>query len=447
MWIVELAALAERLKSCGVIGAGGAGFPSYAKLSDRAETIILNCAECEPLFRVHRQLLSEYTMQIMTALQKIQKAVGAKEVIIAVKPSYKKAAEAVEYLLGQYPGFRLAFLSESYPAGDEIITIYETTGKIIEPGKLPITQGIILYNVETMLNAYNAIVHNHPVCSKHITIAGAVRRPVTVKVPIGITFREAVELAGGAAEEDCVFLNGGIMTGSIAKPNEVVTKTTNAIIVLPAKHPVVLKKQTKVQTDIQRAMSACCQCRTCTDLCSRHLVGYPIQPHAVMRAATKGMTSDTQACLDSVYCSSCGLCQMYSCPQGLSPRTIIAGLKSGLKAAGVRAPENPVFTGAAPDREYKKIPEKRLIARLGVSQYDRDADFDTGLAAEPKRVKIKLRQHIGAGAEPVVKAGDRVAKADMIAAAPEGLGAAVHASVSGTVEAVTDDYILIRTER
>ena len=145
------------LQNAGVVGAGGAGFPSYAKLNESADTIILNCAECEPLLKLHRQVMQVYANEIMTALETVCDAVGAERAIIAIKPAYKKAVDAIKSQINDFKKISIGYLPEVYPAGDEVVTIYETTGRVVPPGKIPISVGVTVYNVETMLIAYNAV--------------------------------------------------------------------------------------------------------------------------------------------------------------------------------------------------------------------------------------------------------------------------------------------------
>ena len=164
--------LGRIMRENGIVGAGGAGFPSYAKLNEKADTIILNCAECEPLLKLHRQVLEKYAFEIMTALTAVKEATQAERVIIAVKPAYKGAVDAVNANLGSFKDITIGYLPEVYPAGDEVITIYETTGRVVAPGAIPISVGCIVYNVETMLNLYFAMTADKPVTSKYITIAG-----------------------------------------------------------------------------------------------------------------------------------------------------------------------------------------------------------------------------------------------------------------------------------
>lgn len=442
---MELSRLSQIMKSHGVIGAGGAGFPSGSKLNDKADTIILNCAECEPLFKLHRQLLAKYTFEIMTALSYVKEAVGAKKVYIALKPSYKEAIDRVKYYLPSFKDYDIALLPKVYPVGDEIILIYEVTGKVVKPGKLPITEGVIVYNVETMLNTYYAINDDKNVTSKYITITGEIKNPGTFKVPVGITVKEAVALTGGEKTDDCMYLGGGLMTGNIVRGDDPVTKRLNAILVLPKNSSIIQRRLSSADINIHKAMSICCQCRSCTDLCSRHLIGYPIQPHLFMRAVTKGKTDDVKAVLNSAYCSQCGLCEMFSCPQGLSPRSLIGKFKAELRRKGIPPIENPEFTGVDPDREYKTVQMSRLRSRLGVDGYYVPATLDEKEVAADT-VKIMMNQHIGPPAVPVVKTGDSVKIGSLVGSTEGKLGSDCHSSVNGKVISVTDMYVIIKRE-
>lgn len=433
------------LKNSGVVGAGGAGFPSYAKLSDKADTILLNCAECEPLLKLHRQVMQVYANEILTALDTVRETVGAQRAIVAIKPSYKKAVDAVKALLGNFKNIEIGLLPEVYPAGDEVVTIYETTGRVVPAGKIPIEVGVTVFNVETILNAYYAITKGAGVTHKYITVTGAVKNPITLRVPLGITVKEVIDLAGGPTIKEYALINGGPMTGSIAAESDVITKTSNAILVLPPDQYVIKKRTSNPSISLKRAMSACCQCRMCTDLCPRNLLGHPIEPHKFMRNISSGTTNDIKPYLGTFFCSSCGLCEMYSCFQELNPRTLIGIVKGSLRKGGISLPdvtEAPVKE----ERNGRYILKSRLTARLGLSEYNRSAPLDE-TEYKPKSVKILLSQHIGKPAEAVVKMGDTVKAGDMIAAADENaLGVAIHSSINGMVTEVTDKYIVVAAE-
>ncbi len=438
---MDMKELADLLQKNGVVGAGGAGFPTYAKLDKRAETIIMNCAECEPLLKLHRQLLEKHADEIVSVFHLIMETVGAKEAIIGIKKAYKKTVEALKGVIPQYPGVKLGLLDEVYPAGDEVVLIYEVTGKVVRPGGLPIESGVIVFNVETLYNLYRALHKQEPVVDKLVSVVAEVNSPVTVRMPIGATVEEAVALAGGARIKNPVYFVGGPMMGNIMPGTAPITKTTNAILVLPENHYLVQRKRANTEVMLKRAAASCCQCSMCTDLCPRHLLGHPIQPHLFMRAATCKDVQDPNIFLDTFFCCSCGLCELYSCFQGLSPRTLMAEYKNGLRAAGVKAPQVQAAP-VSPARELRKAPMKRLMARLDLAKYDVSAPLKDECVSVDS-VKIPLRQHIGAPAVAAVKPGDMVERGQVIANPASGLSVAIHASISGRVRAADANYITI----
>jgi Na+-translocating ferredoxin:NAD+ oxidoreductase RnfC subunit len=237
------------------------------------------------------------------------------------------------------------------------------------------------------------------------------------------------------------------MMGNLGDENTVITRTTNAIIVLDKSHTLVRHKNRNTAIDLKRAASSCCQCETCTSLCPRHALGHPIEPHKFMRSAANQDFQDASVFLNTFFCCSCGLCENFSCPQGLAPRTLITEYKAGLRKAGVKAPADVRPAPVQESREYRKVPEKRLSARLGVSRYDVAAPLKPDDFWQEERrifkVKIPMSQHIGAPAVPVVEKGARVKRNDVIAKPGNGLSVAVHASVDGTVMEVTDSMIVI----
>lgn len=440
---MDMKELSSILQQNGIVGAGGAGFPTYAKLDERAETIILNCAECEPLLRLHRQLLEKYAKEIVDTFHLVGEAVGAKEVIIGIKKAYKKTIEAVEAVMGEYPEVKLGLLDEVYPAGDEVVLIYEVTGKVVKPGGLPIESGVAVFNVETIYNVYRALNEKAPVEEKLVSVVAEVENPITVKVPIGTPLEEVVARAGRVTTKNPVYFVGGPMMGRIGTGAQPVTKTTNAVLVLPEDHYIIQKATKKNSIDMKRAAACCCQCTMCTDLCPRHLLGHPIEPHKFMLAATCKDIQEPNIFVNTLFCSSCGVCELYSCFQGLSPRSLMAEYKAGLRANGIRPPkvETPPV---GPEREYRKVPMERLMARLDLTKYNKEAPLDESDMAV-KRVKIMLSQHIGAPASAVVKQGDKVTKGQMIAEPGKGLSVGIHASVTGTVIEVNDKFIIIET--
>ncbi|MCI9320499.1 MAG: NADH-quinone oxidoreductase subunit J [Lachnospiraceae bacterium] len=447
---MEIQELKQTLQNIGTVGAGGAGFPTYAKLDERAEIILMNCAECEPLLKLHRQLLEQRAEDILRAFDRIAQTVGAKEAIIGIKREYKATLKAIDRYIDAYPNMRVQLLDGAYPMGDEVVLIYEATGRVIRPGGLPIEEGVAVFNVETVYNVYRGMENSTPVIDKLVTVVGEVEHPITVRVPLGASIKDVIAYAGETTTKNPVYLIGGPMMGNLADETAVVTKTTNAVIVLDKSHSLVRRKNRNAAIDLKRAASSCCQCETCTSLCPRHALGHPIEPHKFMRSAANQDFQDTSVFLNTMFCSSCGLCENFSCPQGLSPRSLIADYKAGLRKAGVKPPAGVVPAPVQESRQYRKVPEERLAARLGLSKYDVEAPLQEDGYWKSKdiihKVKIPLSQHIGAPAVPVTESGAKVKAGDMIAKPGNGLSVAIHASMDGTVREVTEKYIVI-TER
>lgn len=439
---MDMLEMKKALLDGGIVGAGGAGFPTYAKLSDQAETIILNCAECEPLIKVDRQLMIDYVDGILSGMEMLVNTLGAKEGIIAIKKSYTASIEAVNSRIADYKSLKLHILPDIYPAGDEVILIYETTKKVVPQGKIPILVGCVVVNVETVLNIYKKVTSDENVTTKFVTVAGLVKNPITVEIPVGINVKTLIDIAGGFTTEDHVLIMGGPMTGRICSVHDIVTKTTKAILVLPPTCPPITKRQSTTRSNLKAAMSACSQCSMCTSLCPRNLLGSSIKPHEFMRAIANGITYNVDPFMNTFFCVSCGLCEMYSCHQGLSPRRLLDEYKGGLRAKGVKPPEK-LNKPVNELREERKVPEHRLLNRLGLAKFDLPAPM-TKCELEIKEVKLLLRQCIGAPCNAIVKVGDNVMKGQMVGQPPEGaLGVCLHASITGKVTTVTDNFITI----
>lgn len=444
---MEMQALKQVLQESGIVGAGGAGFPTYAKLDPRAEVILMNCAECEPLLKLHRQLMEQQAEAILRIFDGIARTVGAREAVIGIKREYKAAVKAIETYIDAYPDMRIQLLDSAYPMGDEVVLIYEATGRVIRPGGLPIEEGVAVFNVETVYNVYRALERQTPVIDKLVSVVGEVEHPITLRVPIGASIKDVVAYAGDIRAREPAYLVGGPMMGNLATEHDVVTKTTNAIIVLDKSHALIQRKNRNAAIDLKRAASSCCQCETCTSLCPRHALGHPIEPHKFMRSAANKDFQDTNVFLNTFFCSSCGLCENFSCPQGLSPRSLIADYKLGLRKAGVKPPANVEPAPVEESREYRKAPEERLEARLGLSVYNVDAPLQPEdfwrKEQRIRKVKILLSQHIGAPAVPTVEKGAQVKCGQRIADPAQGLSVGIHASVDGRVQEVTERYIVI----
>lgn len=433
----------EMIREAGVVGAGGAGFPTHIKANNRAEVVIANGAECEPLLRVDRQVMENYAGKVVEGLKIVMEISGARKGVICLKEKYHLAVGMLKQVLSTERNMELHLMGSYYPAGDEQQMVYEVTGKVVPPGGLPIDVGAIVNNVSTLVNIANA-VHGIPVTNKIVTVTGEVRNPATLTVPIGTPLRTLVEIAGGPRENsEYTLIVGGPAMGKVESNwSAPVTKTTGGIIVLPSDHRVVSKKTSSLDKDYRLAKSVCCQCNYCTQLCPRNALGLGVEPHKVMRAVgygDAGMMGNANAVFA---CCDCGLCTYYACNMDLTPGKMVTMIKGAMAKKGVK-PEKTIPYEVSESREYKKVPVSRFIERLGLSRYDVPAPLNDK-EIQVDRVTIPLKQHIGMPAVPVVKPGDQVQKGDLIGRVDEGkVGANVHASISGFVAAVTGEYIEI----
>ena len=436
--------LISLVEQAGVVGAGGAGFPTHVKLKAQADTVIINGAECEPLLRVDQQLMADQAGPLLEALDLLVEQVGATRGVVALKEHYHAAVEALERELPTHPKLSVHKMGGFYPAGDEQVIVYEVTGRIVPEGGIPLNVGVVVSNVETALNVLEAVRRQTPVIEKYVTITGAVRTPKTVKVPLGITVAEMLALAGGTTVEHYQVVNGGPMMGKVVPTDSVVTKTTKGLIVVPDGHPLLNSLNRSVPQMLRDAGAACMQCSLCSEVCPRGLLGHRIQPHKMMRLASYGSLCDpTYTPMNAYLCCGCRLCE-YACVMGLQPWKLNNMLKGEMGKNGVRNSLHEQPQQAAPFRQFKRYPVHKLIQQLGLSSYDVPAPMEE-VTVQSQTVRLPLRQGVGAPAQPVVKNGDRVERGTLIAVIPEGkLSANLHASMSGTVTAVTEQEIIIR---
>ena len=443
--------LLEQIVRAGVVGLGGAGFPTGKKLDCRVEWLIVNGAECEPLLRTDRYLMRHNAGRVVRAAGAVARMVGAKHCVIALKRAYTEEWNALEEALvggGTVP-IELFPLDSFYPAGDEQVLVYEVTERVVPPAGIPLDVGAVVSNLATM-NAISDAMDGIPLTKKYITVTGEVKRPTIVRAPVGTSFEECIRLAGGSREERYCVIDGGPMMGKVMSYEEAreaaVTKTTSGIIVLDEDHYLSVLSKTPVGRMKRLASAACIQCSYCTQLCPRNLLGHPLEPHKIMRRFAAG--GDIPSLLDdpvvrqAAICCQCGVCEQYACPMGLTPRRINALIRDEMRKAGIPYERREALWEADPERRNRKLPTKRAAARSGVLDYY-DFEIDTLAEAAPSTVRISLRQNMGAPAQPVVQEGDRVREGQLIARCPEGkLGADIHAGIGGVVTKVTD-YIVI----
>lgn len=444
---METGQILERIRAAGVVGAGGAGFPTYKKLDSKVEHIIANGAECEPLLQKDRETMRQDRAALFEGLAIMQRITGATHVTLAVK---KKNQDVVDEMRAELRARNVNLLvyEDVYPAGDEYVLVYEVTGRQIPPGGIPLHVGCVVDNVETIVNVAHAVA-GRPVVDKYVTITGAVRSPLTTVVPVGARIRDCLELAGGATVPDPVILTGGLMMGGVAQSqDDPVAKNVGGLIVLPRDHYLVRRKTASKPTYTRIGHGQCDQCSLCTELCPRYILGYPIQPHRVMRTLLMTGEAKARASLWAQYCCECNVCSLVACPEQLDPKNICVDAKALLREQKLGRTQDELeqlFLPPHPARKGREIPIETLYNRLGLVEYHHPATF-AKVEFRPRDVRIPLQGHIGQMAKPTVAVGDRVRRGQPIAdVEPNALGCPVHASVDGHVAAIEPRHIVLTT--
>lgn len=429
------------LKDMGVVGAGGAGFPTYVKADSTVEMVLANGAECEPLMHKDAPLMEHFPGEIVAGMKRMMTFTGATRGVFGVKKKNAHAIAAVTPHL-EAAGIEPLLMGDFYPAGDEYELVYMATGKLIPPGGIPLNVGCVVNNVETLYNVERA-AQGHPVTDKFVSITGLVASPKSFWVPLGTSYRELIRRAGGTTTDDFAMLTSGVLMGGISFDlDEVVTKTFGGLIILPADHSLVRRKTTPPEAQRRIGKSACDQCSYCTEMCPRYLLGYDVQPHKVMRSL--GFSKSGAELLNqwAQLCCSCGLCTLYACPEDLYPREACDEAKVDLREAGIKFTQTKPLR-VHPMKDARRVPLSMVRQRLKLDAYDSEAPFDD-VWEEPAEVRLKLSQHVGRAAAPVVKAGEKVKRGQVIAAVDaDSLGVNIHASISGTVRTVDADAITI----
>lgn len=433
--------LFEQIFNAGVVGAGGAGFPTHVKAKSKVEFMLANGAECEPLIHKDVELMENFPEEIVNGFKLMINATGAKLGYFGLKGKNQNAVEKISPLVLK-GGDKMVELGDFYPAGDEYELVYEATKRLIPAGGIPLNVGCVVNNVETLLNVYQAS-KGEAVTQKFVCVTGAVNNPSTFFVPIGTSFHDLIELAGGASVKDFSFFVGGVMMGTFSTNlDDYVTKTTAGLIILPNDHYLVKRKSQPEQNWHRIGKSACDQCSYCTEFCPRYLLGYDVQPHQVMRSLGFTKTGEAVWNMKAELCCACGLCTLYACPEDLYPKEACDRSKKEMRKEGVKYVQTKQVK-VHPMKEGRRVPLKQLIKRLNLQDYNLPTPFKK-IDFSPSIVTILLKQHIGETAIPKVKIGDKVKMGEEIALPPEGkLGAVIHSSINGMVTHITENFIRI----
>ena len=290
------------IREAGIVGMGGATFPTHVKLSSglgKVDTVIVNVSECEPYIVADDRLCQEYPEDVISGLQIVMKVLGLNEAHIALEDNKPKAKAALEKAMEGKPGILLDILPAKYPQGAEKQLIYAVTGREVPSGGLPAAVGCAVVNSATCKAISDAVYAGMPLIRRIVTVSGdIVMEPKNLMVPIGTSFNELLE-AVGHRENPYKVLSGGPMMGAaqydLAVP---VIKGTNAVTILGQKNKFVVDNP------------KCIRCGKCVEVCPMHLM-----PVLIYKAMFTG-DADEMLAVDLMDCIECGCCA-YTCPAGV----------------------------------------------------------------------------------------------------------------------------------
>lgn len=311
------AQLLAAIREAGVVGMGGATFPTHVKLSPPREkpidTLILNGAECEPYLSADHRVMLEETEAVVDGLRIAAKITGAKRLCIGVEENKPDAIEALRRAVGG--DAEVCVLRVKYPQGGEKQLIQTLTGRRVPSGGLPMDVGCVVLNVSTAAAISRAVREGRPVIDRVVTVAGAVREPKNLHVRIGVDIDSVIEQCGGADAQVNKIVLGGPMMGQCAyNPNTPVTKGVSGVLLL-ADH------------ERERALANCVRCGGCVSVCPIGLM--PLMLYAFARKGFYERARDEQHLLDCIECGSCA----YQCPSRLPLVQQIRAAKSALRRA------------------------------------------------------------------------------------------------------------------
>jgi Na+-translocating ferredoxin:NAD+ oxidoreductase RnfC subunit len=450
MDLMETAAdrLSDIIRTYGIEEGGPGGKPPFHKkvsTKKNVDTVIINGTGFEPLVESDRYLLKTESQRIIKAIELIAESLGAEQSFIALNEKYRTAYENFTRALQKRDDVKTVLVEDFYPSGDELVLVYEITGRIVPEGGSTLDVRCIVMNVDTVLNIWNAFSEQIPVTRVFLTCAGELKYPSIVHAHIGVTIGEIISLCGGSTVEEHVAVIGGPLRGYVETDFDTpVSKGTKSVIVLPREHEIVQRLTQPLEVMIRRIKAHCYLWTFCTDFCPLHLLGYAVDPSKIMQQITYNLHDMPVSVLDGVFlCSECGICDLYSSTHALSPSAINSALRRRLREQGYC----PTFSGEKPSvnemRETRKVPRSKIMERLQISRYDR-IHLQRCLKTDPSRVEIMLDQESDVRLKPVVEVGERVPEKGLIAEAPphEG-GAHIHASIDGRVIYLDEERIII----
>lgn len=304
----------ERVRQAGIVGLGGAGFPTAVKLTPRTpvDTFIINGSECEPYLTCDHRVMIEKTDEVVRGARYIAKALGVDRIMIGIELNKPDCIAAFE----KYDDVQVVALRKIYPMGGEKQLIYSATGRKVPTGKLPADVGVVVNNVATCLGVYEAIELGKPDLDSILTVSGkAIERTANVLVPVGTPISYIIEKCGGEKSAPKKVVLGGPMTGVAVKSYDLYVKKTTSGILLLTEEEAAAEEPTP-----------CLNCGMCADHCPMHLM-----PMDTAFYSNAGDFESAEKLGGAMYCIECGVCE-YVCP---AKRPLIQAIRK--TKAAVRA--------------------------------------------------------------------------------------------------------------
>ena len=294
----------KRINESGIVGLGGATFPSHVKLSvpagKKAEVLIINGVECEPYLTSDHRLMLEKGHELMVGIQILMKSLNVDKALIGIENNKPDAIKYLKGIVGEYKGVEVHGLKVKYPQGGEKQLIKALTNREVPSGGLPIDIGAVVHNVGTAYAVYEAVQKNKPLFERVVTVTGKnLPKTANYMVRIGTSVSELIAAAGGLPEDTGKVVNGGPMMGKALTSTDVpVTKGTSGVIAFQS-------KESKRKTD-----SVCIRCGKCVSVCPMGL-----EPYLLNRLSQKMMfeNMEHEHVLDCMECGSCS----FECPANL----------------------------------------------------------------------------------------------------------------------------------
>ena len=298
----DLTSFVEAVRESGSVGLGGAGFPTFVKFSINGDlsvvkAVVINAAECEPYITSDTRTLIDRADEVFEGIELLKKYLLVKRFIIGIENNKPEAIAKAQELAAKTEGVEVKVLPAMYPQGGEKVLVYNTVGKMIPKGGLPLDVGVVVINVTTLAFIANYIKTGMPLVEKCLTVDGsAVKEPKNLIAPIGTSIEDVLEAAGGCKAEPAKVLYGGPMMGiTVPDLSAPIMKNTNAIVAMDEKEAKPPKT------------TACINCGACLNHCPLRL-----DPRAIARAYKLDAAEDMQTlCVD--LCMECGCCS-YVCP-------------------------------------------------------------------------------------------------------------------------------------